>query len=299
MVQQFPRGGPFDHVPGIHHDHHVGDIGHHADVVGDQYHAHLPVRLQVGDQFQDLRLDSHVQCRGRLVGDQHVGVQRERHRQHDPLPHAAGELVRVVLDPLARGGDPDPVEHFGRAAHRLPAGQAAVHLETLGDLPADRLHRVQRGQRVLEHHGDPVADDPPAAAGFHRDQVVAAVAGGTGDDPARRHLQDAGQGLHRHALAGAGLAEDGEGLAGPYPPRDTVDGAQPPVPGVEVHRQVLDLQQHLAGGQRTRAATVEIDGHRSNFGSRASRIESPTIMNEIVIVAMNSAGQMNRCGVSR
>src|SRR5262249_1403628 len=49
---------------------------------------------------------------------------------------------------------------------------------------------------------------------------------------------------------------------------------------------VVHLQQHVAT-------------HRISFGSRASRIESPMIMNEIVIVEMKIAGQTNRCGVSR
>ena len=49
------------------------------------------------DQLQDLGLDGHVERGRRLVGDQQVGVARERHRDHHALAHAARELVRVVV----------------------------------------------------------------------------------------------------------------------------------------------------------------------------------------------------------
>ena len=56
----------------------------------------LQLALELGEQVHDLRLHRHVERRGRLVGDQHLRVQRQRHRDHDALAHAAGELVRVV-----------------------------------------------------------------------------------------------------------------------------------------------------------------------------------------------------------
>ena len=37
------------------------------------------------------------------------------------------------------------------------AAQALVQLEDLADLPLDRVQRVERGHRLLEHHGDVVA----------------------------------------------------------------------------------------------------------------------------------------------
>jgi hypothetical protein len=51
--------------------------------------------LQPGQQVEDLGLDGSVQCGGRLVRDDQLRAQRERHRDHRALPHAAGELVRV------------------------------------------------------------------------------------------------------------------------------------------------------------------------------------------------------------
>ena len=49
--------------------------------------------------LEDLGLDRDVECRGRLVGDQHLGVVGDRHRDHHALAHATRELVRVLRRP--------------------------------------------------------------------------------------------------------------------------------------------------------------------------------------------------------
>ena len=51
--------------------------------------------LEAFEELQDLGLDGHVERRRRLVGDQQRRFQREAHRDHRPLAHAARELVRV------------------------------------------------------------------------------------------------------------------------------------------------------------------------------------------------------------
>ena len=56
---------------------------------------------------EDLRLRRHVERRRRLVGDQQVGIVDQRHRDHHALAHAAGELVRVVVDPALGARDAD------------------------------------------------------------------------------------------------------------------------------------------------------------------------------------------------
>ena len=81
------------------------------------------------------------------------------HRDHRPLPHPAGELVRIVLQAHLRARDPDLVEQLGRAPVGLVAVHREVGLERLADLPADRQHRVQRRHRILEDHRDLAAAD--------------------------------------------------------------------------------------------------------------------------------------------
>ena len=48
------------------------------------------------------------------------GSQREGHRDHHPLPHAAGELVRVVVDALRGRRDADEVAAPPNGCRRLP-----------------------------------------------------------------------------------------------------------------------------------------------------------------------------------
>ena len=63
----------------------------------------MPSRSRMlAQQVEDPGLDRHVERGRRLVGDQHLRVARERHRDHHALPHAAGELVRVLVERAAR-----------------------------------------------------------------------------------------------------------------------------------------------------------------------------------------------------
>ena len=94
---------PLDDPPGVHDRDLVGDLGDHAEVVGDDDDRHPQPRLKVVEERQDLRLDGDVERRRRLVGDQQLRLVGERHRDHHALAHAAGELVRDTGRPAATG----------------------------------------------------------------------------------------------------------------------------------------------------------------------------------------------------
>ena len=81
----------------------------------DQDDGRAEPLLQIDDELQDLGLDRHVERSRRLVGDQHLRIAGERHRDHDALAHAAGQLMRVFLDALLRLGNADEFEHLDRA----------------------------------------------------------------------------------------------------------------------------------------------------------------------------------------
>ena len=91
-----------DHVAAVHHEHVLARLGHDAEVVGDQDDRRAQPLLHLVHQLDDLRLDRHVERGRRLVGDQHGGIARERHRDHHALAHAAGELVRIVAQRASR-----------------------------------------------------------------------------------------------------------------------------------------------------------------------------------------------------
>ena len=85
----------FDDAAGLHHRHLVGDLGDHAEVVGDEQNGGVVALLDVLDELEDLRLGGHVQGGGRLVGDQQRGLQGQGRGDHDALALAAGELMRI------------------------------------------------------------------------------------------------------------------------------------------------------------------------------------------------------------
>ena len=97
-AQHLPRLARLDDPPGLHHRDPIGDLGDHAEIMGDEQHAGAALALQVLDQPQDLRLGGDVEGRRRLVGDQQRGLQHQRHGDHDPLALAAGELMRIGVD---------------------------------------------------------------------------------------------------------------------------------------------------------------------------------------------------------
>ena len=212
VVEGRARAGQFRHPAAIEHQHAVGDLGDHAEIVGDEQDGEPRLALQVAQQRQDLRLDRHVERRGRLVGDQQPRARRERHRDHHALAHAAGHFVRKGVEHRLRARDLDAPEQRQRFAPRLGSRHPAPLDQNFLDLPSDPHDRVQRGHRLLEDHRE-IAPAPPAPGrGSARDQIVAVE-----HDAARGEADRARQQPHdaerQHALAAAGLADHAERLA--------------------------------------------------------------------------------------
>jgi hypothetical protein len=157
--EQIVDVGLLDLLAGVHHQHPVGVLGHDAHVVGDEHHGHAVGLLQLAQECQDLRLDRHVQRRGRLVGDQHLGIARQCHRDHDPLAHAARHLVGVVVGALLGLRDGYPAQHVDGLVHGLAPRDALMQSDRLADLASDGVERIERGHRLLEDHRDLVAAD--------------------------------------------------------------------------------------------------------------------------------------------
>ena len=82
-------------------------------------------RCRSCEELEDLRLDGDVERRRRLVGDQDVGLVGERHRDHDPLPLPARELVRVGGEPRLGVRDPDEPQQLERARRGRRRGPGA------------------------------------------------------------------------------------------------------------------------------------------------------------------------------
>ena len=130
----------------------VGVAGHDAEVVGDEDHRHVAIAALLADQFEDLGLHGDVEGGGRLVGEQDRRATGERDGDHHALAHAARQLVRVLVETPFGLRDADVAQELRGGGAGVLAIHVEVELERLGDLLADLHQRVQRVQRVLEHH---------------------------------------------------------------------------------------------------------------------------------------------------
>ena len=90
--------GPLEHRPRIaelndgarvHDRHLIGHPGHDAEVVSDEEDGGAEALLELAQIVEDRRLYGHVQSGGRLIGDEHLGVQGGSDSEHDSLCHAA------------------------------------------------------------------------------------------------------------------------------------------------------------------------------------------------------------------
>ena len=236
------------------------------------------VATEVGEQLEDLGLGGDVERGGGLVGDEHARSVGQRHREHDPLAEAAGELVRVRARAADRVGDPDRLEEIDRPQLGGAARHARlVHGDRLGHLVADALHRVERGHRVLEHHRQLAAAELAVVAVGEADQRTAVEADVTaGDAPGRvdePHHRERG-----HGLARARLPHHRDRLARGERERHAVDRARGRAVAGELDAQVVDLEQR---------------GHARTCwrrGSNASRRPSPTKFTASTVKKIASPG---------
>ena len=194
--------------------------------------------LQLGQLLQDLPLGDHVQGGGRLVHDHHGGLQGQRHGDHDPLPHPAGQLVRVAAQPV--GVDPDHLQQLAGPLAALRPGpcrgmcacstsvswvpMVSTGLSACMALCITTAMRDQRSSRSWLSSAAsrsrrcpavavPAAVQPDLAAGDH-----AGRAQQPGHGVGQRGLAAAalpGQAQHRAAVQGQVGVDDGVHHAGP------------------------------------------------------------------------------------
>ena len=89
--------GELDDLADVHHGDAGRDVPHDREVVRDEEIGQSELLLQILEQVDDLRLNRDVERRDRLVADDEFRIDRQRARDADALPLAAGELVRVAV----------------------------------------------------------------------------------------------------------------------------------------------------------------------------------------------------------
>ena len=246
IVEQRLDAGFLDLLAGIHHDDALRGLRDHAEIVGDQDQPGAEFLLQIDDQRQDLGLDRDVERGGRLVRDQQRRPAGQRHRDHGALAHAAGELVRILLRPAFGLGNPDQAQHFDRLAPRLPcasSSDAGGPLSVIwSPIRITGLSEVIGSWKIIEMRLPRIAR---ISASSRPSRSVPSSVNGAADDPARRIRHQPHDRQRGHALAAAGLADDGQRLAAANAERDVVDRLEQPRIGEEHRLQVLHVENRL------------------------------------------------------
>src|SRR6202158_1983235 len=193
----------------------VADLRGDPEIVGDEQHGRPQPHADLLEKLEHLRLDRDVEGGDRLVGNQYIGLERERPRNADALALTAGELVGIALGRLLT--QLDNAQEFPRAGMRLWC-RHAVREEALGDDLPDRAPRIERGERVLEDHLHPLAVWAVLPA-----RQLADLRAVDGDRTAIR-LEQPDDDAAKRGLARAGLADEAQHFAAPYREVDIAQG---------------------------------------------------------------------------
>ena len=262
---------PLLHRPAQVHDHDlVGDVAHHAQVVGDEEIGEVELLLQVHEQVEHLGLDRDVERRDRLVGDQDARAQHERAGDGDALALAAGEHVRVagvVLGPQAHLG-----HHLLGTFAALGGRQARVDDQGLLQDRAHFLARIERAVGVLEHDLDRLAEFSQGLA------LGPGHVGPIETEPARGRRLDQRHQARQGRLAAARLADHRQrpaarqGEAGAGQRLDRGVAGEHAAPDLVVARQIDRLQHRCA---RERIARLKARGHAASPAPPAASRGAP------------------------
>ena len=105
-----------DDAPGLDHRDRGGDLADHRHLVGDEQDGERRARALIcASSVEDRARRLRVERGGRLVGEQHLRVGRERPGDADALLLAAGQLGRIAI-PLV--GEADEIEQRRRPGPR-------------------------------------------------------------------------------------------------------------------------------------------------------------------------------------
>ena len=193
--------------PAVEHDADaVGELGHQREVVGDEQDGEAEPRLEVEHLLQDLALHDDVERGRRLVHDDQLRIERQRDGEDHALAHAAGELMRIVVEPAPPGCRPArgaPRRAPARCARSAPVWRAITsrNCSKIGDHRVQRIHRTLEdhrhgapapgrkprlieGEDVLAVDQDPSVDDVAPAGGCSRISAKATVLLPQPDSPA-------------------------------------------------------------------------------------------------------------------
>ena len=243
LVEELTSGCALEDLAGIHDVDAVAKSRDDREVVGDEYDGGAEVSLAFANEIEDLGLNGDVKRGRRFVGDEDLGPRDERHRDHDTLTHAAGELVGVAVNALGGFGNADFLKSVDGTKEGFLSGDRFVEEERLDELRGDAQEGVKRGHRVLEDHRDATAANGAQDAFVGREKVDTVEHRSAALDLAWRHGDEAEERVASNRFSTAGFADDADGLAFVEVEGDAIDGADDAVARVEVGFEIGDFQE--------------------------------------------------------
>ena len=168
MIDDRAGVGQFDDAAEVHHRDAVTDMPHRSKVMGNKDQCELQPLAQICQQIDDLGLDRDIKRADRLVGDNQLGPEGKRPGDANPLPLAAGKLMRIAAARPSIHAD-----RFQQLLNPLPSLAARGQAEVSQRFGQDRLDGhswIERGKRILKDHLHALpqfpqpAIPPPAAA---------------------------------------------------------------------------------------------------------------------------------------
>ena len=151
-----------DDAPEVHDGHAVADVAHDRHVVRDEQHRQAEPLAQVGEQVEHRRLHGDVERRDGLVGDQDLGLERERARDRDALALAARELARVRVERARREARRGRAAR-GSARRRRCAARACARAAARPSAWCTVMRGLSDEYGILEDHLQRAAGRRPCA----------------------------------------------------------------------------------------------------------------------------------------
>jgi hypothetical protein len=230
----------------------VADAANDAEVVGDDGNRGPAAVAQLAEQHQDFFLDGGVECGRGLVCEQAAWGHRACHRDQHPLPHAAGELVRVLPQTLLRRRHVHRAQELELPLAQLRPRNVAARRQHFAQLIADREQRIERGHRVLQDHRDLAAPHLPELVLRQRMDRAAVETDVAGDASGLRQRAD--QCGAERGLAAARFTGDADDLL-----RRRCRGRPPRPPAPDAKRaerdgKVADLEAAFRAVREDRSA---------------------------------------------
>ena len=170
VVEDLVERALLDDLPGVHDEDAVGDLGDHAEVVGDQDHREPCSWFR---SWSSSMICAWIVTSSAVVGSSAIRMRGLAGRAPSRSSPAGACRRRTRTDsdrPASRGlGMPtEPRASTALLVRRglvaCPGGPGSASTIWAPDL----VDRVERGHRVLEDHRDPVAADAPAAPRWRR-----------------------------------------------------------------------------------------------------------------------------------